>query len=78
MARTLGDSYGGDELLRTITVPQGVALYLGAVLGAGVLLDSRRVPALTYRRLLAHQRAPAKRTPDAIQAPSPGGSSAAE
>jgi amino acid efflux transporter len=38
MAQTLSDSCGGDELRRTITVPQGVALYLGAVLGAGVLL----------------------------------------
>jgi amino acid efflux transporter len=27
-----------DQLRRTITVPQGVALYLGAVVGAGVLL----------------------------------------
>ncbi len=27
-----------SELRRTISVPQGVALYLGAVIGAGVLL----------------------------------------
>jgi amino acid efflux transporter len=37
MAQVLSDG-GGDQLRRTITVPQGVALYLGTVVGAGVLL----------------------------------------
>ncbi len=41
----------------------GVVLVIPAVIAAA---------ALAYRRLLAHQRAPAKRAPDAIQAPSPG------
>jgi len=37
MAERLSDGRR-DQLRRTITVPQGVALYLGAVVGAGVLL----------------------------------------
>jgi len=45
----------------------GVGLVIPAVIAGA---------ALAYRRLLAHQRAPAKRAPDAIAAPSPGGSSA--
>jgi amino acid efflux transporter len=43
LAETLGDGGGKDRLRGTITVPQGVTLYLGAVVGAGVLL---RLPSL--------------------------------